>query len=338
MAHGWKRAVWKGWGEIDMEESVLGVDVGGTKVRYGLVASNGEILAYSQYETERLNAREWTRRLISELTPFLKENGAEYFLRAIGLGVRGSVDHGRQRLRTSSVVENAAEYDICGELSREYGVPVFMENDVKAVALYELMYGVGREERSFACVNIGTGLAMGLVMDGVLIRGRNNNAGEIGNMLYERPDSGEIDAVESVVSGQGLELERKRLEKQYGRMQCGQGGKAIADACRRGDPVAQKVMNHMIRRLALIMLNLEAALDIGTYVLVGGVMSDDWIRQGLMSEINRLSRKTQHCAFRWNARILLPRIGTDNAGLCGAASVAYYALKNPASNKKEMIG
>lgn len=312
----------------EIPPSVLGVDVGGTKVRYGLVAPNGEILAYSQYETERLDAKNWTRCLISKLTPFLKENGAEHSLLAVGLGVRGSVNHERQCLRTSSVVGDAGEYDICGELSREYDVPVFMENDVKAVALYELMYGVGKEKDGFACINIGTGLAMGLVMDGVLIRGRNNNAGEIGNMLYERPDSGEIDAVESVASGQGIELERKRLEKQYGQMQCGQGGKAVTDACKRGEPVAKQVVCHMIRRLALILLNLEAALDIGTYILVGGVMSDDWIRQELIAEIDRISAKAQKGAFRWNAQILLPKIGTNNAGLCGAASVAYYELKN----------
>lgn len=309
-------------------KSVLGIDAGGTKVRYGLVAPSGEILAYSQYETESMTAKDWMKRLISELTLFLEQYGGKQSLLAVGLGVRGSVDHKTHRLRTSSVVWDAAEYDICGELSREYGVPVYIDNDVKAVALYELLYGAGRERKSFACINIGTGLAMGLVMDGVLIRGCHNNAGEIGNMLYERPDDGEIDTVESVASGQGIELERKRLEKQFGEAQCGWGGKALAEACKRGDPVAVKVFAHMIRRLALILLNLEAALDIGTYILVGGVMSESWIRQELIAEIANISNQAQQGIFRWNAEIVLPQVGTNNAGLCGAASVAYYELRN----------
>lgn len=312
---------------MEKTKCVLGIDVGGTKICYGLITPDGEVLAYNKYETENLTAAEWTRRLISELSPFLDENGGNRSLVAIGLGVRGSVDYKKQRLQTSSVILNAAEYDICGELSRKYGVPAYMDNDVKAVALYELLYGVGREKNTFACINVGTGLAMGLVMDGVLIRGCHNNAGEIGNVLYERLDDGEIDFIEAVASGRGLDQERTRLEKKFEKVSCQGNGKALIDACKSGNPIAERVVAHMVRRLALLLLNLESSLDIGTYILTGGVMSDDWVREKLLSEILKISMQKQQVFFRWNAKIILPKVGTNIAGLCGAASVAYYELR-----------
>lgn len=313
------------------EKNVLAVDVGGSKICFGLVTPEGQILARQQYETQRMEAPQWTRQLMDHLTPFLEQQGGAEALAAMGLGIRGSVDHRSQRLRTSSVIRNAAQFDICGTLSQAYGLPVYMDNDVKAVALYQLLFGVGRQRKTFACINVGTGLAMGLVMDGVLIRGCCNNAGEIGNMLYARPGDGVIDFVETVASGQGIDQERRRLEAQMGPADCGPTGKALAEACRRGDPVAEAVFDNVVGQLALILLNLEAALDIGTYILVGGVMTDPWLRQRLTQQIMSISRQKQTGCFRWQAELLVPQAGPA-AGLCGAAGVAYYALKNKEDN------
>ncbi len=309
------------------ENCVLGIDVGGTKVRFGLVNEAGEILCSSQYPSQYLPADLWVERLLKNLEPFLQENLNGVHLQAIGLGVRGSIDSAGKQIRTSSVIHNSGSCDICDALTQHLGVPAFIDNDVKAVSLSELLFGENRNNPTFACINVGTGLAMGLVIEGSLIRGRHNNAGEIGNMLYERWDTGEILSVETVASGWGMEQERKRVEEILGPIPCGLGGKALLEACKRGDPGAEEVISRVIRRLALILLNLEASLDIGTYILVGGVMSDSWMRQRLEREIQILSDQAQRGYFRWNAKLKVPRMGPDKAGLCGAAAVAYYELR-----------
>ena len=305
---------------------VLGIDVGGTKVRFGLVDDTGDILCSSQYASQYMSADLWMERLLQHLMPFLHKYLEGYTLRAAGFGFRGSIDSKGKKIRTSSVVYNYESCDVCAVLEQTLGVPVFVDNDVKAAALSELLFGEGRKNKTFACINVGTGLAMGLIMDGTLIRGRYNNAGEIGNMLYERVETGEILSVEAVASGWGIDQERKRVEQDMGPIPCEPGGKALLEACKQGCAGAEAVISRVIRRLALILLNLESALDIGTYILVGGVMSDPWMRQRLEKEIWLLSYQTQSGYFKWNAELKLPRMGPDYAGLCGAAAVAYYKL------------
>lgn len=316
---------------------VLGIDAGGTKIRYGLITAEGEILAYSEYGSCSTTADIWLHTLFSQVDPFLSQYKSSIDLIAAGIGIRGSVDHVRQRLRSSSIVRDAGSCDICGRVSARYHIPVFMENDVKAAALYELMLGWGRQRDTFACINVGTGLAMGLVLEGKLVHGIQNNAGEIGNMLFQRCDSGEIVCFETVASGQGIELERSRQEAASGPSPIPKGGQALTAACKAGDPFAQKVMDTVMRRLAMLLLNLEACLDIGTYILVGGVMADPWMRERLSREISEISDRSQKGIFKWDARIEISALGTNNVGLCGSACVALYNLRNRAREDRASI-
>lgn len=309
-------------------DCVLGIDVGGTKIRYGFVSTEGKILAWGEYESHSLPAEEWVQLLFSQIDPFWAQYRSVVTPIAAGMGIRGSVDHLRQRLRSSSVILNAESCDICRMVSERYGIPAFMENDVKAAALYELMFGAGLREKTFACVNVGTGLSMGLVWDGKLVHGINNNAGEIGNMLFQRCDSGEIVSIESVASGQGIELERRYLENRCGPAGIPPGGQALVAACKSGNPFAQKIIDAVILQLALLLLNLEAGFDIGTYILAGGVMSDPWMRERLSAKITALSAQTQRGVFKWNARIAVSELGAGNVGLCGSACAALYKLRD----------
>lgn len=141
---------------------VLGVDVGGTKIRYGLMDMEGTVLTDDQCRSRAMPCREWFSFITEKLDSFLKANPEGKAAQAIGLGIRGSIDHRSRRLRSSSVVRPDG-FDLCGALSAYYQIPVFLENDVKASTVSELLYGEGKRTDTFACVNVGTGLAMGLV-------------------------------------------------------------------------------------------------------------------------------------------------------------------------------
>lgn len=310
------------------EQIVLGIDVGGTKIRYGLVNSAGQILAYEQYPARPMPVDEWYMQLIEELDAFLEFQLKGKRLWAIGIGVKGSVDHRHQTIRSSSVIQNAKEMDICTRLQSYYHVPVFIENDVKASALRELLFGIGQREKTFACINVGTGLAMGLVIDGELIHGIHNNAGEIGNLLYHRLDNGEIACLETVASGKGLEQEAIYLQSHYQDDPLfGSGipnGRQLVNACAEGSPLACQVLKNMIHHLALTLINLDTALDIGTYVMAGGVMANNDMMRRLSEEIQQIASQVQYNIFGWHADLILSDAGADLAGLAGAASVAFY--------------
>lgn len=310
------------------QPAVLAIDVGGTKIRYGLVTPEGGILAQGEYPTQPMKAPAWCATLIKKLDVFLHINQPEFSLLAIGIGVKGSVDNRLHRLRSSSVVLEAVNYDICGELQGRFHVPVYLENDVKASTLRELLFGIGKEKSTFACINVGTGLAMGLILDGKLLAGIHNNAGEIGNLLYHRLDDGSIGCLETVSSGRGLEQEAQRLRHRFPESTLLNGappkGRTLVRACREGDPAAELVIQNMIHHLALTLINLDTAMDIGTYVVVGGVMADPWMFHRLTAEIHRISSQIDYNIFGWHADIVVSDAGADLAGLIGAASIAFY--------------
>ena len=125
---------------MDTDRIVLGVDVGGTKIRYGLMDMKGTILADDQCRSRAMPCREWFSFITEKLDSFLKANPEGKAAQAIGLGIRGSIDHRSRRLRSSSVVRPDG-FDLCGALSAYYQIPVFLENDVKASTVSELLYG-----------------------------------------------------------------------------------------------------------------------------------------------------------------------------------------------------
>lgn len=319
---------------MDKEKAVIGVDVGGTKIRYGIVGWDGNILSSGEFPSRPAPSREWCSFLIDKLDSFLDANPQGKTALAIGLGIRGSIDHKARRIRASSAVFPDPDFDLCGALSDYYHIPVFMENDVKAAAISELLYGEGKNTDTFACVNVGTGLAMGLVYEGKIFHGIQNNAGEIGNLLFRRPDDGEIACVETVVSGKGIRLEAQRLEKKFPHSrllneEAPNQSRQIIQACRKGDPLARKAVQNAIQELAVLIINLENALDIGSYVFVGGVMSDPWVFQELQMEIERIAGSIHYGIFHWDATLKVSDAGAGFAGLRGAGSVAVYGLKNP---------
>lgn len=318
--------------DCSAQQTVLAIDVGGTKIRYGLVTLEGGILAQGEYPTQPMKAPAWCAMLIETLDAFLDVHQSGCSLLAIGIGVKGSVDHRLHRLRSSSVVLEAADYDICGKMQGHFHVPVYLENDVKASALRELLFGIGREKSTFACINVGTGLAMGLILDGELVSGIHNNAGEIGNLLYHRLDDGSIGCLETVSSGRGLEQEAQRLRSRFPESLLLNGsppkGRTLVRACREGDPAAGLVIQNMIHHLALTLINLDTAMDIGTYVVVGGVMADPWMFHRLTEEIHRIASQIDYNIFGWHADIVISDAGADLAGVIGAASIAFYQSKH----------
>ena len=102
---------------MDTDRIVLGVDVGGTKIRYGLMDMEGTVLADDQCRSLYTVRGMWFFSFITEkLDSFLKANPEGKAAQAIGLGIRGSIDHRSRRLRSSSVVRLDG-FDLCGALS-----------------------------------------------------------------------------------------------------------------------------------------------------------------------------------------------------------------------------
>lgn len=240
-----------------MSKTVLGVDIGGTKCAVVLGIDNGgtlEIKDKIRFATTDVDST------ISEILSSLKEMMARHGLRSgeiygTGISCGGPLDS-----RTGVVMSppNLPGWDnipIVKLVSEATGAKAGLQNDANACALAEWTYGAGKGSRNMAFLTFGTGLGAGLVLEGKLYTGTNDNAGELGHIRlapYGPVGYGKAGSFEGFCSGGGI----AQLAKTYVKEKLMMGekvpwcpdpekvdAKAVALAARDGDPLANRILD-----------------------------------------------------------------------------------------------
>ena len=162
----------------------IGVDVGGTTVAAGLVAPDGRVLEHHQAPTHARGpgtALETVGELLERLFEQARARGVR--VTGVGVGVPGIVDAERGTVGVDiHYAPELAGAPLGRMLGDRLGVPVFVDNDVNAVALGEWTWGAGRGTRSLVVLALGTGVGGGIILDGRLHRGQAGFGGELGHV------------------------------------------------------------------------------------------------------------------------------------------------------------
>lgn len=201
--------------------TVMGVDVGGTKILIGIVRPDGTITHERRYPSQR-GAQDAAiaavKRAVAAYWAEMVETKVVPKPDAIGLGLVGQVDHRRAVWLFSIATPILEPCPLGQELMQQYQIPVIADNDVHCATLAEIQFGAGRRFRDFVYLNVGTGIAAGLVSDGRLIRGHQNNAGEVGHIVanIDVPcKCGRTGCIETYASGGGMIRHARALMEQY---------------------------------------------------------------------------------------------------------------------------
>jgi glucokinase len=307
----------------------VGVDIGGTKVAAGVVDPAGGVLARALRPTPSRDVR-----LVEEtIVEVVRELGAAHDVRAVGIGAAGFVDAQRARVLFSPHLAWRDE-PLRDALAAALELPVVVENDANAAAWAEWRFGAGRGETRLVCVTLGTGIGGGIVLDGVLQRGRFGMAGEFGHMVVvpdgRRCECGNRGCLEQYASGNVLGREARELalagspvavgllERVGGDVEA-LAGPVVTAAARDGDPCAVELFGDVGRWLGIGLANLAAALDPGLFVIGGGVSDAGELLLGPAREAFR--RTLTGRGYRPEARITAAAFGPE-AGLVGAADLA----------------
>ncbi len=160
---------------------LIGVDLGGTNVRAGLV-QNGKITAL---QTQKISSRAKQEAIIDEVCETIAAVLTRE-VRGIGIGVPSLVDQG-----VVYAVNNIPSWravPLQKILKQRFGVTVFVNNDANCFALGELHYGIGRGYQNLVGLIIGTGLGAGVIINGKLYSGSHGGAGEVGAIAYRDKD------------------------------------------------------------------------------------------------------------------------------------------------------
>ena len=165
------------------QQLAVGIDIGGTNTKFGIVDRRGNILCDGRMLTnqhEDVNA--FLDELHGHLSVLITQVGGIENIRGIGVGApngnfyTGNIEYA-PNLRWKGVVPLAKL------LEAKFGVPAILTNDANAAALGEFMYGAARSMRDFIVITLGTGVGSGIVANGQLIYGHDGFAGELGHCI-----------------------------------------------------------------------------------------------------------------------------------------------------------
>ncbi len=158
---------------------VIGVDLGGTKVQTARV-KNGEVAGtYKQLITSQGSEEQVIQEIISAIQAVMTSS-----VQAIGIGVPSVVDIEKGIVYDVQNIPAWQEVHLKDILEKQFGIPVFMNNDANCFALGEYQFGKGQGASNMIGLIIGTGMAAGIIIDGKLYNGRHAGAGEFGMIPY----------------------------------------------------------------------------------------------------------------------------------------------------------
>jgi len=284
-------------------DSVLAVDVGGTKMAAGIVSADGDLLARSARPTPKGDDAE---PVFVALVDAIQEvrTGNEV---ACGVGSGGPMTRGSASVSPLNI-PGWRGFPLRDRLSDALGLPVHIDNDAKALALGEGWRGAARDERDFIAMVVSTGVGGGIVLDGRLLDGGDGNAGHIGHVVVVpegRPcPCGSRGCLEAEVSGTAI-------------------------AARTGAPAAEADLDERRRAgrlVGLAVASTAALLDLRLAVVAGSVAlgyGDDFFTAA-QAELDRTAR----ISYARGATIRPGGLGADGP-LIGAAAVAWRALRRP---------
>ena len=267
------------------DKYVLGVDLGATMIRGVLANLDAEILMEIQVPTGKESGYDNViSNLVSVVERLLARLDANPSLViGVGIGVAGLLD------KTKTIVRFSPDFKwtdvkLHEDLSRKIKIPISLENSTRLMALAELGYGRGKELENFIVVNVGYGIAAGIVVDGKVVDGGGGFSGEFGHMTvnpYSEVvcDCGRKGCVEALASGRRIghiAMEMLTPDSILNEM-CDNNpakidAKMVFAAFAAGDKFAMDICKHAIDSLSVALANLIHLLD-PTHVLIGGGVS-----------------------------------------------------------------
>lgn len=262
----------------------IGIDVGGTNVKIALVNDKGSIIYSNSIPTRAEMGYEYTINNMKEaIQDLLKETKtAVKDIEGMGFGFPGQIDCQKGIVRLAPNIPGWVEVPIAEIMQKEFKIPTRVDNDVRCAALGELNFGAGVGCENLVCITVGTGIGSGLIVNGKLVRGASNAAGEIGHIKLDMTGGplcgcGDRGCLEAFASGPSIVAMAEEYIK---------GGKStkyrelanpeitpyiVSEAAKQGDPVAQRIFTIVGEYIGIGLASVVNLLNPEKIIVGGGV-------------------------------------------------------------------
>ena len=307
----------------------VGMDLGGTNTKIGLVDEGGNIIFTTIVKTESKEGLEKTvERLSKILIEQIKGSNIDYDdVKGVGLGVPGPVVNERT-VKFWANFTWPKEVDLAAEFEKNLNKKVKVDNDVNVITLGEMWKGAAQGYTNVLGLAIGTGIGGGIITNSKLVSGKNGGGGEVGHTKVEKGGKlcgcGQNGCWEAYASATGLVREANSrmvvnknnlLYEKITSMGRELEAKDIFDAAKEGDEFSLSLVDYEAEYIAFGIGNILNTLDPEIIVIGGGVALAGDI---FFSRINENLKKYALPSTLENLKILPAQLGND-AGIIGAA-------------------
>jgi glucokinase len=268
--------------ESAMEQHYVGIDLGGTNIKGGVVARSGRVLCFTSIETQGEKGRDHVLdrmgRLVGKVRRAAKLSPKQ--IAGVGIGSPGPLNIAKGIIHSAPNLPGWENLPLAAEIQRRCGCPVVIENDANAASLAEAIAGAGKGQNCMIMLTLGTGIGGGIVLGGRVWHGADDIAAELGHVsiCYDgaRCNCGVQGCVEAYASAPATVRRAREAIAAGGKSVLARKGDKLTcedvfKAARRGDWLAQKVVADTIKFLAVAIGSLINVFNPDMIVLFGGM-------------------------------------------------------------------
>ena len=315
--------------------SFIGIDLGGTNIRGGIVDELGNITNRRQEPTF---AKEGANSIINRLIDFIKsliEQDRTINLEGIGVGCPGIIDIEKGIIHLSPNLPGFKDIPLKKILQDTFSVSSYLENDANVIAFGEKCYGEGKDVSSLICITLGTGVGGGIILDNKLWHGFNGMASEIGHITII-PDgikcgcgnNGCLEAYASAtaVINRTIDLIKKGHDSKISKIiKSGTTltAKMIYEAALDNDLLSSQILDQTGKYLGIGIADLINILN-PEMIVIGGGMASAW--DMFFPSMSIEIKKRAFDIPAQSVKIVRAKLG-DDAGILGAAALIAYATE-----------
>jgi len=320
---------------MNPHELFVGVDVGGTNIKCGLVTNTGKVIIKRTVATEAEGGvNHVLNRIVRNVHELMDNIKGDMSVLALGVGLPGLVDNNRVILWEAPNLPGWYNVEAKIKLQDKFNIPVVLDNDANLAALGEYVYGAGQGVTEMMMVTLGTGVGGGLILRGEVYRGALGSAGEFGHTIIQKNGHlcicGRRGCLETYVGKYAiLRQVRKKLES--GRSSLLQRisqeimtPKDVCHAALQGDEVALEVFREAGEYLGIGLGNVANLLNIQRVVVGGGLAKAG----DLILEPARRALAYSSFKIAWENIDVVPAMLGEQAGLIGAATLAMQKCRS----------
>jgi len=319
---------------IDLSnELAVGIDIGGTNTKYGIVNHRGEILDKGELRTDAYpKVEQFVDALYKAVSPIIKKHSSESAIKGIGIGApngnpfSGTIEYA-PNLKWKGVIP------LCELSTAKFKLPSVINNDAKSAAIGEMTYGAARGMKHFIMITLGTGVGSGIVVDGHVVYGHDGFAGELGHTTI-RPGgrkhygTGMHGTLETYASATGIcitanemlaeDLTTESPMRKYRREEI--TAKIIAEAAEQGDKIALEVFRFTGQILGEALANFVMFSSPEAIILFGGVIKAGDL---ILKPTKEHMEKNLLPIFQNKVKLVFSELKEADAAILGASALVW---------------